>query len=242
MDFGPSPTKRRILVIDDDPVSLAISVVLAESEGWLVLQASCGQQALDILGQTPESAHPHCILADLRMPNLSGPDLALRLREAAPRACILAMTATPPPSVRGYDGILSKPLRPEVLRAVLVPQEPADDILSRTDDVEAVLDLDVFDRLRRVMNAAALEEVVTTFIHDAASRIAIMRQADQAVVRREAHIIKGGASMIGALQVAVVASAIESGIDHDGEGFCKLDELEAQCRRAEVILLQRLRV
>jgi HPt (histidine-containing phosphotransfer) domain-containing protein len=69
-----------------------------------------------------------------------------------------------------------------------------------------------------------------------------MRRADTATVRREAHTIKGGAAMIGARQVAEAASAVESGIDHDGDRFRKLDEIEAHCRRAEFILLQRLKL
>ena len=92
------------------------------------------------------------------------------------------------------------------------------------------------------MSSAALRQVIIVFLQDAAARLAVMRRADPATIRREAHTIKGGAAMIGARQVAQAAATLESGIDHEGERSRKLDEIEAHCRRAEVILLQRLKL
>src|ERR1700691_562955 len=115
MDSGPSPIPRRVLAVDDDPVSLAVTAVLLEAEGCVVLQAESGAQALDLASTNLFD----CILADLRMPGLASTDLARSLRKAAPRALLLAMSATPPPQLEGYDGILKKPLSPETLRSAL---------------------------------------------------------------------------------------------------------------------------
>lgn len=232
---------RRILTIDDDPISLSIAAILLESDGWTVLQASDGHSALDLLA---DAAHaPDCILADLRMAGLSGPELAGHLRKAAPTARLLAMTATPPAAVEGYDGVLGKPLALDALRAAL-EQEAAIDAACNgaVEDVDAAIDLAIFERLARAMSPAALRHVISVFVEDATARLAMMRDADPATVRREAHTIKGGAAMIGARQVVQAASAVESGIDHDGELLRLLDEIEADCRRAEVILMQRLKV
>jgi CheY-like chemotaxis protein/HPt (histidine-containing phosphotransfer) domain-containing protein len=242
MTSGPSPTPRRVLAVDDDPVSLAVTAVLLEAEGCLVQQAQNGAQAVDLAFSNP----PDCILADLRMPGLNSTALALSLRKAAPRALLLAMSATPPPHLEGYDAILRKPLSPESLRAALTrrasPSNGADRPRVPHDPKEdAVLDAEIFERLRRAIDPDGLEEVFSVFLKDTHDRLAAMRNADPATIRREAHTIKGGASMVGALQISRAAAAIESGIDDPDDRLLKLDEMEAQCRFAAIILKQRLK-
>ncbi|HVT98368.1 MAG TPA: response regulator [Acidobacteriaceae bacterium] len=237
MDSGPSPTPRRILAVDDDPVSLAVTAVLLEAEGCVVLQAESGVQALDLARSDP----PDCILADLRMPGLNGPALARSLRKAAPRALLLAMSATPPPELDGYDAVLKKPLSPESLRSAFarrpVPAPPA----PKSPKEDAVLDADIFERLRRAITPEGLEEVFTVFLSDTHQRIAAMRKADASTIRKEAHTIKGGASMVGALQISRAAAVLESGVDDPDDRLRKLDEMEAHCRFAAIILKQRLK-
>ena len=248
MEFGPTPMQRRVLAIDDDPISLAVAAVLLESEGCTVLQAESGERALDLLAA---SEPPDCVIADLRMPSLAGTDLAARLRRSAPRALLLAMSATPPAQVDGYDGVLRKPLSPEALRAVFTSladrsplavsgADPAGSAQDRPDS--AILDSAVFERLRGAMSKSAIEEVVSAFIEDSTARLAAMRSADPGAICRQAHTIKGSAAMLGAVQVAAVASAVEAGIDHHGDRQRKLDELELCVQRAEVMLKQRLKI
>jgi HPt (histidine-containing phosphotransfer) domain-containing protein len=181
------------------------------------------------------------------MPGLASTDLARSLRKAAPRALLLAMSATPPPQLDGYDGILKKPLSPDSLRAALNRRAPAHNGAATHDRKEhdpkedAVIDSEIFERLRRAITPVGLEEVFSVFIKDTRDRIAVMRRADPATIRREAHTIKGGASMVGALQISRAAAAIESGIDDPDDRLRKLDDMEAQCRFAEIILRQRLK-
>jgi CheY-like chemotaxis protein len=243
MHSGPSSPPRRVLAVDDDPISLAITAVLLEGEGCVVQQARSGDQAIDLAASNP----PDCILADLRMPGLNSTELARSLRKAAPGALLLAMSATPPPQLEGYDGILKKPLSPETLRAAFARRAPAGNGShaapqpSHDPKEDAVLDADIFERLRRAITPDGLNEVFTVFLQDTHDRIAVMRRADPATVRREAHTIKGGASMVGALQISRAAAAIESGIDDPDDRLRKLDEMEAQCRFAAIILKQRLK-
>ena len=237
MDSGPSPTPRRILAIDDDPVSLAVTAVLLEAEGCVVCQAESGAQAIDLARSDP----PDCILADLRMPGLNGADLARSLRRAAPQAILLAMSATPPPQLDGYDAILRKPLSPESLRSALARRPVAAPPAPKSPKEDAVLDADIFERLRRAITPDGLEEVFTVFLTDTRDRIAVMRKADPATIKKEAHTIKGGASMVGALQISRAAAILEAGIDDPDDRLVKLDEMEAQCRFAAIILKQRLK-
>lgn len=247
MESGPISAARRILAIDDDPISLAITAILLESDGWTVTQAEGGEQALELLA-AGDAGSPDCILTDLRMPGLCGTELAVRLRRAAPSARLMAMTATPPPGVDGYEAVLAKPLAMEALRAALSTEEQATEEQAAgaaggaVGDGPECVDEAIFERLRAAMPDSALKEVIGVFLEDALRRIASIRGGDAAAIQREAHTVKGGASMIGACQAAATAAAIESGIDDEGERIRKLDELEAHCRRAEVILLQRLKL
>lgn len=241
---------HRILIVDDDPVSLAIASVLLEAEGCAVVQAESGEHALEILGApdlgggpSEGALLPECILADLRMPGLAGTELARRLHEAAPHAQLLAMSASPPLAVDGYDAVIGKPLEPEALVAALgsQPGERGKGLDGAAASPEGrVLDNAVFERLRGAISTEALEEVIATFVNDTRARIRTMRSADPDTIRREAHTVKGGAAMLGALQVSRAAAAVESGIDDPGARSRKLDEMEAHCHRAEVILKQRL--
>jgi two-component system sensor histidine kinase/response regulator len=254
MDSGRSPSPRRILAIDDDPVSLAVVAVLLESEECAVVQAESGEEALELLQEATEPEMPDCIVADLRMPSLAGPELAVRLRQAAPGAFLLAMSATPPAEVEGYDGVLKKPLSAEAVSAAFATRtehaaSPAvagstsngAGIAGSNGSDDAYIDAPVFDRLARAMPRAGLEEVISAFLQDTGMRIELMRQADSETIRRQAHTVKGGAAMVGAVRVASVASAVEAGIDHHGNRQRKLDELELYLRRTEVILKERLK-
>lgn len=227
---------RRVLAVDDDPISLAVTALLLEAEGCAVLQAQSGEAALEMA-----AAHmPDCVLADLRMPGLSSTELAHSLRKVTPRARLFAMSATPPPHLDGYDGVLKKPLSPESLQAALTGPV----IVAETDTVpaygDAVIDPQIFHRLLRSIQTAGVEEIYAVFLHDTRQRLVAMRTADLATARREAHTIKGGAGMVGAVLVARAAAAVEAGIDDPGERLRKLDEIEAHCRSTEIILKQRL--
>ena len=223
----PSPIPRRILAIDDDPISLAVAAVLLESEGCMVLQADSGEQALESLPRPTSD----CVIADLRMPSLAGPELAAQLRRTAPHARLLAMSATPPPQVDGYDAVLKKPLSVAARMPCLVRPTPPrlinQDLPTMMGPQNPSFSIPVvFDRLRRAMPLLALEEVICAFLNDTGTRIASMRSADSETTCRQAHTVKGGAAMVGAIRVSATASALEAGIDDHGERLQKLDELK----------------
>src|SRR6476661_3961648 len=75
--------KRTALVVDDDPAIRHIMERALEGDGFRVLGAGDGREALRILGEEDEIA---VIVADLRMPRMDGRNLAAMLaeRESAP--------------------------------------------------------------------------------------------------------------------------------------------------------------
>jgi CheY-like chemotaxis protein len=69
--------ERLVLVVDDDPDILQTLALCLSSEGYGVLMASNGQEALDVLGRQK----PACILLDLMMPVMDGYEFYARMRD-----------------------------------------------------------------------------------------------------------------------------------------------------------------
>lgn len=67
----------KILVVDDDPDFLSISRILLEAEGYQVLEAANGDQALELMHQD----RPDLVLLDVMMSTtLEGVDICRELR------------------------------------------------------------------------------------------------------------------------------------------------------------------
>ncbi len=86
MDEQPA----RILIVDDEPAILFTMEVLLKRRGYVVTAAADGQQALDLLDQSAFDL----LLLDLKMPGLSGVEIAERARELQPAASILILTGS----------------------------------------------------------------------------------------------------------------------------------------------------
>jgi CheY-like chemotaxis protein len=79
----------RVLVVDDEPAIRATVTAMLESEGYAVVQATNGAEALVAI----ESASPDVVLLDMRMPVLDGWGFAAELRRRGHAVPIVVMTA-----------------------------------------------------------------------------------------------------------------------------------------------------
>ena len=68
---------QRVLVCDDDIAILNSIEIYLRQEGFEVLKAQNGKQALEIIGQT----EIHCLVLDIMMPELDGLETTLKIRE-----------------------------------------------------------------------------------------------------------------------------------------------------------------
>jgi DNA-binding response OmpR family regulator len=119
----PSPGRfrrnRRILLVDDDPaVRGSLNDVLV-TEGYFVISAENGQQALDLASQMPVDV----VLLDLNMPVKNGWDTFERLTAEHPLLPIIIVTARPnqlfTAATAGAGALLEKPMDiPTLLRAI----------------------------------------------------------------------------------------------------------------------------
>ncbi len=116
---GRLPGDPTILLVDDD---LGVLVSLARvlmSEGWDVITAANGEEALERLNEQ----QPDLMITDLSMGDVSGWDLLFHENMQRPSLPIFVITALPPPAVGGADRFAAeffqKPLDLEALVAAI---------------------------------------------------------------------------------------------------------------------------
>jgi CheY-like chemotaxis protein len=73
-----SAEEKRILIADDDPVILRLIQVNLELEGYEVLTANNGQEAVDMA----TAEHPDLVILDIMMPRLDGYQACEMLKSA----------------------------------------------------------------------------------------------------------------------------------------------------------------
>jgi two-component system KDP operon response regulator KdpE len=76
-ESGPTPEQRRVLVVDDEPDLLNAVRLYLEMEGYLVLSATDGLEALDKL----RDKIPDLIVLDVLMPGMDGFETLRKVRE-----------------------------------------------------------------------------------------------------------------------------------------------------------------
>lgn len=75
-----------ILVVEDEPTVLRATCRMLALEGFACIPAEDAGQALEALGAGPI---PDLMVIDIRLPGMSGPELALRIHTRYPRIPVL---------------------------------------------------------------------------------------------------------------------------------------------------------
>ena len=115
---------KTILVAEDDRGSRALLCELLAREGYRVVEAADGAEALRLLTAEP----PDLLIADIKMPGLDGLELVRRLRALPEFAALpaIALTAHSDLDTRedalaaGFNHYLTKPLHWPALRQLIV--------------------------------------------------------------------------------------------------------------------------
>jgi DNA-binding response OmpR family regulator len=125
--------KLKILLVDDDPAIREMLGRLLTEEGYAVLPAANGQEALDLAKAT----EVHLVLLDLNLPLKNGWDTFERLTSESPLLPIIIITARAnqlfPALASGVGALMEKPLDvPRLLRTIReLLDEPAEQRLAR---------------------------------------------------------------------------------------------------------------
>ena len=81
-------TSATLLIIDDDEVVRASLAAYLEDSGFSVLQASNGQQGLQVF----EQDKPDLVICDLRMPQMGGLELIRQVTERSPQTPVIVVS------------------------------------------------------------------------------------------------------------------------------------------------------
>jgi CheY-like chemotaxis protein/HPt (histidine-containing phosphotransfer) domain-containing protein len=226
-----SRKKLRILLAEDYPTNQLVAKKHLEIAGYQVDLAENGHQAIEAFKQN----HYDLIFMDVEMPVMNGYDSTKALRDTetsrgdiATRVPIIAMTAHDMKSDKercsqaGMDDFIAKPLNKidllamvdkwvlekGVLKKDLGQDAPDDEIKKEDSPMNFEKALREFEGNREI-----LMELLWKLIEDVKDQIGKIHKAihdgNIEVVKREAHTIKGGASMLTANDLSSVASELE---------------------------------
>lgn len=107
-----------ILVVDDEPAVCRVTGTMLEHQGFSVLYAESGEQALRLFDQ--HHRHIAMLVTDIVMPQMSGPQLAQQLRSKRQNLPVLFVSGVvSPKNFQGIQGgwMLKKPYTPSSLAA-----------------------------------------------------------------------------------------------------------------------------
>jgi two-component system phosphate regulon response regulator PhoB len=126
-------TPSRILIADDDDSVRSLLRATLPEDGYEVLEAADGDEALEVIGRQP----PHLVLLDWNMPKRSGAQVLDELKRRHPELPVVVLTAEHQPLQRaraealGVDVFLTKPFSPlELLDTIerLLPERGSDEL------------------------------------------------------------------------------------------------------------------
>lgn len=110
-----------VLIVDDDEVIRSLLRMTLPDEGFDLVEAQDGDQAL----QLTEGRAPALVLLDWRMPGFSGAEVLPELKRRHPDTPVIVLTAEPESRHRkhaeslGADVFMSKPFSPLQLLATV---------------------------------------------------------------------------------------------------------------------------
>jgi len=110
---APSSGHETVLLVEDEHAVRKLTRELLEQEGYRVLEAGDGVEALQVVAS--HQGPIDLLLTDVVMPRMKGPELADKLQIIKPDLCVLFMSGHSERSSGALPDIMVKPFRPETL-------------------------------------------------------------------------------------------------------------------------------
>jgi PAS domain S-box-containing protein len=259
----------RILLAEDNLINQKVALNILERLGYRADISANGIEVLEAMRRQPYDV----VLMDIQMPEMDGEEAARLIRDLLPEShqpSIIAMTAHALEGDReryikaGMDGYISKPVRVQQLKEVLLDCEPikprGTNTLASTKSMEVVMatklarkktfELDMIDQLKSNVggNTETLSSLVDSYLEETPHYLASMREAlefgDIERFRRISHNLKGLSATFGAMKLSTICEQIEE-LSTNGnlETLGPLiDQAESEFKRVSVELSQFLTV
>ena len=199
---------------EDNPVNQRVIRGLLEHAGHETFLAHDGEEALSML-ESDEQAY-HLAIIDMHMPLLSGPEVVQRWRfMERGHLPVIMLTADARPEAKaaceeaGADSFLTKPINSRELMEVIArlagqPAQPA--AAAAPPAQQEAFDEAALDDLVQLGGHAFVEDLLASFAEESAR---LMRELERALAAQDygqwhdrLHMLKGGASDVGANQLA----------------------------------------
>ncbi|BBI33754.1 response regulator [Cohnella abietis] len=232
IDKEPTALSSRILVVDDQIINRLVAKQLLEQQGFEVVIMDSGQEALRLLEQTTVDL----ILMDLHMPMMDGIETSIQIRKtfSPERLPIIALTAdvTEEQHIKciaaGMNDIITKPIQPDVLFAVLAGWLPDKLAPSFTPAVVYALNwpetpgLNVSLALHRLDGKSKLYmQLLDSFCQQYSNAEIILDrllvESDKSNAIRFVHSLSGAAGHLGATEVQENAALAERILLENGD-------------------------
>jgi CheY-like chemotaxis protein len=123
---------RRVLLVDDDTANLEVLSEVLRAEGYIVVCARNGAEALACL----RSAQPDIVMLDYVMPTMDGATMVRKLKDDVSTSGIgIVMTSGLPedmvrPRCQAYDAFLQKPYEVDQVLSMLASLAKSRDVLA----------------------------------------------------------------------------------------------------------------
>ena len=218
-----SPSRLRILVAEDNPVNQRVICGLLEHAGHQVFLAHDGEEALAML-ESDEQTYQLAII-DMHMPQMSGPEVVQRWRFMEKgHLPIVMLTADARAEAQaaceeaGADTFLTKPINSRELVDIIarLAKQPDTPSVARSHSKPQLgqeLDESVLDNLAQIGGAAFVQDLLASFEEDSARALREIERAlaaeDFGKWHDQLHMLKGGASDVGAMQLAQLCTEAE---------------------------------
>lgn len=114
----PQPTKRKILIVEDEPQVRDVLKMLLSFDGHEIVSVGDANEALALFDQTGFDV----VITDYSMPGMKGDALAAALKARLPGQPVIMVTAhaemlkTSGASLPGVDRLINKPFQIQELR------------------------------------------------------------------------------------------------------------------------------
>ena len=86
--MSPNTPLETILLVDDDEQVRALALEVLRQQGYIVLEAASGEEALRLADESGDGKI-HLLLTDVDLPSLNGPETARRIQASRPKIKVL---------------------------------------------------------------------------------------------------------------------------------------------------------
>jgi len=108
------PDQTVILLVDDEVMVRNVARITLEADGYFILTAHDGEEALHISREFPGTIH--ALLSDVNMPKIDGSELRERILKERPGIKVLLMSGYGNAEFPTFIPFLAKPFGPATLK------------------------------------------------------------------------------------------------------------------------------